>query len=103
MALMSRATKLQPVMWGTAIVGFGVRRYPLAGGKTGEICAVGISSRKAEIANYGVAGAEGAVALLARLGRHKLGKGCLYVKRLSDIDRKVLETLVTRAFVSKAP
>lgn len=101
MALMSRATKQAPVMWGTAIVGFGVHRYPLSGGKAGEICAVGFSSRKAEISVYGVTGVEGAETLLAKLGKYKLGKGCLYVGRMSDIDVNILEKLVSQAFKAK--
>ena len=99
--LMSKATKQKAVMWGSAIVGFGVHQYPLSSGKLGEICAVGFSSRKGDISIYGVARAPGAEALLAKLGKHKLGKGCLYVNRLSDIDTNVLEALVQQAFSSK--
>lgn len=101
LALMSKATKQPAVMWGTAIVGFGVHKYPLAGGKQGEICAVGFSSRKGDISVYGVAAAPGADALLAGLGRHKLGKGCLYLGGLASIDLKVLEKLVAQAYKSK--
>lgn len=97
-ALMARATGQPAVMWGSAIVGFGVNRYPLASGKTGEICAVGFSSRKGDISIYGVSHAPGAETLLARLGQHKMGKGCLYVARLADVDPKVLEQLVSQAF-----
>ncbi|MBL8309002.1 MAG: DUF1801 domain-containing protein [Burkholderiales bacterium] len=102
MALMAKTTKAAPAMWGTAIVGFGVHKYPLAGGKTGEICAVGFSSRKGDISIYGVTGFDGADALLAKLGKHKLGKGCLYVSRMADVDAKVLEKLVATAFKTKA-
>jgi hypothetical protein len=100
-ALMSKATKRNPVMWGEFIVGFGIHKYPLAGGKQGEICAVGFSSRKSDISIYGVAGASGSTDLLDKLGKHKLGKGCLYVNRLSDIDLKILENLVSLAFKAK--
>jgi hypothetical protein len=100
-ALMSKATKQPPVMWGTAIVGFGIHNYQLAGGKLGQICSVGFSSRKGDISIYGVTRSEGAEQLLAKLGKHKLGKGCLYVNRLADIDTKVLEKLVVQAFRSK--
>jgi hypothetical protein len=99
--LMSKATKQSSVMWGKAIVGFGIHKYRLAGGKEGEICAVGFSSRKSYISIYGVAGASGGTDLLSKLGKHKLGKGCLYVTRLADIDLKVLENLVSRAFKAK--
>ena len=101
MALMSKATKSPPVMWGTGIVGFGVYKYPLAGGKEGEICAVGFSSRKSDISIYGVTRAKGSEALLAKLGKHKLGKGCLYINRLADVNLTVLEKLVMQAFKSK--
>ena len=101
MAIMSRATKLPPVMWGTAIVGFGVHSYPLAGGKVGEICSVGFSSRKGDISIYGLTLGEDAAPMLASLGTHKLGKGCLYIRRMSDIDTKVLERLVVHAFKAK--
>ena len=101
LALMSKATKLHPVMWGASIVGFGVHRYALAGGKFGEICSVGFSSRKSDISIYGVTGSEGAEQLLNKLGKHKLGKDCLYVNRLADVDAKVLENLVVQAFKAK--
>lgn len=100
-ALMQRASGEPPVMWGTAIIGFGRHRYPLANGKTGEICAVGFASRASDLTLYGLTGTEGADALLAKLGKHKLGKGCLYLKRLADADPGVLETLVARAAHAK--
>jgi hypothetical protein len=99
--LMAKASGQPAVMWGPAIVGFGVHTYPLAGGKQGEICAVGFSSRKGDISIYGVARAPGAAKLLEKLGTHKLGKGCLYVGRLADLDVKILEQLVSRAVSAK--
>lgn len=100
--LMHRATGQPAVIWGSAIVGFGLHRYPLAGGKTGEICAVGFASRAADIALYGLTGfADEAEALLDALGKHKRGKGCVYLKRLADVDAGVLAQLVTQAFNSK--
>lgn len=101
MALMSRATKQPAVMWGSAIVGYGIHKYPLAGGKEGEICSVGFSSRKGDISIYGVARAAGAEALLARLGKHKLGKSCLYISGLAGLDLEVLEKLVVQAYQAK--
>lgn len=100
-ALMASASKQPAVMWGASIVGFGVHKYPLAGGKQGDICAVGFSSRKGDISIYGVTGHPGAPALLAKLGTHSLGKGCLYVKRLADIDLDVLATLVAHSFEAR--
>jgi len=101
LAMMAKSSKHPAVMWGTAIVGFGVHKYTLAGGRHGEICAVGFSSRKGDISIYGVASHSGAPDLLARLGKYKLGKGCLYVRRLADIDLKVLEKLVSQSIELK--
>ncbi|MFZ2990443.1 DUF1801 domain-containing protein [Ideonella sp.] len=99
--LMSKTSKQPAVMWGTAIVGFGTHKYPLAGGKFGEICAVGFSSRKGDISIYGVAGEGVDSGLMLQLGKHKLGKGCLYVAKLADVDLKVLEKLVAEAVRAK--
>lgn len=100
--LMVKATRQPAVMWGTAIVGCGLHRYPLAGGKVGEICAVGFSSRKGDISIYGVVGDQADPAMLAKLGKHKRGKGCLYVARLSDIHLPVLEQLMSQAAALKS-
>jgi len=99
--LMAKASKEKPRMWGAAIVGFGVHRYPLAGGKQGEICSVGFSSRKGDISIYGVAGEGTDPGLLAKLGKHKRGKGCLYISRLSDVNLDVLEEMVVGAMRRK--
>lgn len=95
--LMARASKQEPRMWGTSIIGFGTHRYALAGGKVGEICAVGFSSRKGDISIYGVTGEDTDPRLLARLGKFKGGKGCLYVSRLADVNVEVLELLIAAA------
>ncbi|HEX7554891.1 MAG TPA: DUF1801 domain-containing protein [Geothrix sp.] len=92
--LMTHATKLPPVMWGTSIVGFGSYHYQYESGHEGDSCLVGFSSRKGDISIYLMAGFPRRDELLARLGRHKMGRACLYVCRLSDIDPKVLEQLV---------
>jgi hypothetical protein len=93
-AIMRRATKHEPRMWGTSIVGFGSYHYKYDSGHEGDACLAGFSSRKAEISLYLMPGLEAKQTLLAALGKHKAGKGCLYVKRLSDVDVRVLETLV---------
>src|SRR2546428_10204291 len=95
--LMTTATKEQPKMWGTSIVGFGSYHYKYESGREGESCLTGFSSRKGDISIYLVASFPGQEALLAKLGKHKRGKGCLYLRRLSDVDRKVLEQLVAGA------
>ena len=100
--LMSKASKHEPAMWGSSIVGFGTHTYQLAGGREGQICAVGFSSRKGDISVYGIAGENADAALLAKLGKYKRGKGCLYIARLSDVDSKILEKLVAGAIKRKA-
>ncbi|MET0981147.1 MAG: DUF1801 domain-containing protein [Telluria sp.] len=92
--MMSRATGAPPVMWGTAIVGFGSYHYRYDSGREGDFCVLGFAARKGDISLYLMAGFEGQEALLARLGRHKTGKACLYVRKLLDIDLDVLEVLL---------
>jgi hypothetical protein len=94
--LMAKATKQPPRMWGASIVGFGSYHYRYASGREGDTCVVGFSSRKGDISVYGL-NAAGAAELLPKLGKHKAGKGCVYIKRLSDVDLKVLEKLVAGA------
>ena len=95
--LMAKATKQPPRMWGASIVGFGSYHYRYASGREGDTCIVGFSSRKGDISVYGLNAAEGAAGLLPKLGKHKAGKGCVYIKRLGDVDLKVLEKLVAGA------
>ena len=93
-AIMRRVTRHEPKMWGTSIVGFGSYHYRYASGHEGDACLAGFSSRKAEISLYLMPGMDAKQPLLAALGKHKAGKGCLYIKRLSDIDVRVLEKLI---------
>lgn len=93
-ALLQRVTGQAPRMWGPSIVGFGSYRYPLASGKTGESCATGFAVRGKELVVYLVAESPDQASLLAKLGKHKFGKACMYFKRLADLDQKVLEQLV---------
>ena len=97
-ALLQRVTGEQPRMWGPSIVGFGSYRYPLASGKLGESCATGFAVRGKELVVYLVAEGAEQAALLAKLGKHKFGKACLYFKRLADLDPVVLEQLVFGSF-----
>ena len=92
--MMTRASKAPPKMWGTGIVGFGSYHYKYESGHEGDSCIVGFSSRKGDISLYLVAGFPGSDALFAKLGKHKRGKACLYVRRLSDVDVEVLEQLI---------
>jgi len=99
--LLAKATKEPPRMWGAAIVGFGTLHYKYESGREGDTCLVGFSSRKGDISVYGLGSAPRREKLLARLGRHREGKGCLYLRSLGDIDAKVLEQLVVGAVAEK--
>ncbi len=83
-AMMKRATGAAPKMWGTSIVGFGRYHYKYPSGHEGDTCVVGFASRARDISVYLVPELPGKDALLAKLGKVKAGKGCLYVKRLAD-------------------
>lgn len=97
LAMMSRATGAAPRRWGSSIVGFGSYRYRSASGQEGEWCEVGFSPRKGDLSIYLMAGFDGLEPHLARLGRHKLGKSCLYVKRLADVDLGALQAMIDHA------
>ena len=98
-ALMKRVTGCAPKMWGPSIVGFDSYHYKYESGHEGDSCVVGFSSGKGHITVYLVSGyqAEETKSLLARLGKHKIGKACLYIKRLSDVELPVLEQLISRS------
>ena len=96
--LMSSITGEPPVLWGPSIVGFGSRHYRYASGHSGDAPLAGFSPRKPHLVVYLVAGFEDRYPkLMDRLGSHKTGKSCLYIKRLSDIDMDVLRQLVDRS------
>lgn len=101
-AMMARVTGQPATMWGPSIVGFGRYRYRYDSGREGETCRVGFAPRKTELVFYVGAGRPEQAALLAKLGKHKAGKGCLYVKRLADVDGDVLEAIVANAYRAKA-
>ena len=96
--LMSEETGEAPVLWGTAIVGFGRFTYRAAGGRENEWPAVGFSPRKQSLTVYLMDGFTGYQDLLARLGRHSTGKSCLYIKRLEEIDTDVLREMVRASY-----
>jgi hypothetical protein len=95
--LMQNITGNKPAMWGPSIVGFDEYHYTYESGREGDMPVVGFSPRKAAIVLYGAIGFAGAEALLARLGKHTTGKGCLYIKKLADVDQQILETLLDKA------
>jgi hypothetical protein len=99
--LMTKATKQQPKMWGPTIVGFGSYHYKYGSGREGDSCLTGFSSRKSDISVYLVANVLGQEELLSKLGKHKMGKGCLYIRKLSDVDLKVLEQLIVGAVAER--
>jgi hypothetical protein len=99
--LMTRVTKSKPKMWGTSIVGYGSYHYKYESGHEGDSCLVGFASRKGDISLYLVAGFPGSEELFARLGRHKRGKGCLYVRKLADVDVEVLEQLIAGSLAER--
>lgn len=84
-------------MWGPSIVGFGSYHYKYDSGREGDMLLIGFSPRKAAIVLYGMLGQNGTEALMAKLGKHTTGKGCLYIKKLSDVDKTVLERLIKSA------
>ena len=92
-AMFERITGEPAAMWGPSIVGFGTYHYKYDSGREGDMCRLGFSPRKAELVLYVLTESEGEDALLARLGKHKTGKCCLYIKKLSDVDQGVLEEL----------
>jgi hypothetical protein len=97
MAMLKRVTKEQPKMWGPSIVGYGSYQYKYESGRTGEFCATGFAVRGKDLVVYLVAESPEQQELLATLGKHKMGKSCLYVKRLADLNTDVLEALVSRS------
>ena len=95
--LMQSATKSEPVMWGGNIVGFGTYQYVYASGREGDWFLTGFSPRKQNITLYFMTGFEQHSDLMARLGKHKTGKSCLYIKRLADVDQNVLKQLILQS------
>ena len=97
--MMKTITKEQPRMWGTSIVGFGDVHYKYASGREGDWFKVGFSPRKANISLY-LMGCDISKAnkMLEKLGKHKTGKGCLYVNKLTDIDKAVLGEMIKEGY-----
>lgn len=96
-AMLARLTGEPARMWGPSIIGFGSYDYAYDSGHAGTSCRLGFSPRKAELVLYLLTGAPEQDALLARLGRHRRGKACLYIRRLADVDLAVLEAIARDA------
>jgi uncharacterized protein DUF1801 len=92
--IMKKATKAEPKMWGPGIIGFGDYRYKYASGRENDWFITGFSPRAQNLTLYMTGGFDGEV--LKKLGKYKTGKGCLYIKKLEDVDTTVLSGLITK-------
>jgi len=92
--MMKQVTKEEPKMWGSSIVGFGSYHYKGASGREGDWMLTGFSPRKQNLTLYLMHGFDEQKDLLKKLGKHKTSMGCLYIKKLDDVDKKVLKELV---------
>jgi hypothetical protein len=99
--LMAKATREKPTLWGSSLVGFGSYHYKYDSGREGDSCLTGFSSRKSDISVYLTGSFPGREELLAKLGKHKMAKACLSIRKLSDVDLDVLEQLVVRSFAER--
>lgn len=97
MVLLKKVTRHSPRMWGPSIVGYGSYRYTYESGRTGEAPLAGFAIRGRELVVYLLAEEEKQRSLLSKLGKHKMGKTCLYFKKLADLDKSALEQLVANS------
>lgn len=95
---MHRITGETGVMWGTSIVGFGAYHYKYESGREGDMPKIGFSPRKQNLTMYIMPGFSRYDELMSKLGKYKIGKACLYIKKLEDVDREVLEELLGEAY-----
>ena len=95
MKLMQEITHKKPKMWGDSIVGFGSYHYKYESGREGDFFITGFSPRKQNLTIYIMPGFSGYDSVMEKLGKHKTGKSCLYIKKLDDIDRITLKELIT--------
>lgn len=95
LAMMRRATGKRAAMWGSSIIGFGKYHYRYESGREGEFMLTGLSPRKQYLAVYIIPGFEPFGKHMAKLGKYKTGRSCLYINKLEDIDQKVLEKLIS--------
>jgi hypothetical protein len=98
--MMKQATRSDPKMWGSSIIGFGSRHLKYASGRELDWMLTGFSPRKGSITLYILSGFDKQTALLQKLGKHSTGKGCLYIKKLKDVDAKVLTQLINESVQS---
>jgi hypothetical protein len=95
--IMKQVTKEEPVMWGPSIVGFGSYHYRYESGREGDMPKTGFSPRKQSLTVYIMPGFEKHTDLLEKLGKHKLGKSCLYINKLADVDRAILKEIIRKS------
>jgi len=96
--MMQKVSNSKPVMWGSAIIGFGTYHYVYESGREGDTVIMGFSPRKQNIAIYLMGGLDKVEGELSTLGKYKTGKGCLYIKSLGDVNPEVLKKVFTKAF-----
>ncbi len=97
--LFKSITKEEPVMWGPSIIGFGEYHYKYASGREGDFLITGFSPRKAALTLYLMGCMENEfVHLMEKLGKYKMGVGCLYIKKLTDVDPDILKQLISESF-----
>ena len=94
---MQAASGEKPKMWGSSIVGFGSYHYKYESGREGDAPLIGFSPRKSALVLYNLIACPDSAEMLSRLGKHTTGKGCLYIKKLADVDPKVLQDLIARS------
>jgi Domain of unknown function (DU1801) len=96
--MMKSVSKCEPKMWGTAIIGFDSYHYKYESGREGTMCVIGFSPRKQNITLYLMGAISEPHPLLAKLGKYKTGKGCLYINTLKDVDTSILKKLIKASF-----
>lgn len=99
--IMQEATGEKPKMWGPSIIGFGTYHYRYESGREGDAPLAGFSPRKNACVLYGLLGVDGSDKLLARLGKVTTGRGCLYIKKLADVDEQVLREMIARSVAAR--
>ena len=98
--MMKEVTGEEPKMWGTSIIGFGTYHYKYASGQEADWLRIGFSPRKQNLSLYIMSGFQQSEELMAKLGKYSTGKGCLYIKKLEDIDQNVLKELIKASFTT---
>jgi len=98
--LLQSAAGEKPKMWGPSIIGFGSYHYRYESGREGDMPMIAFSPRKAATVLYNMIGSSDSAALLAKLGKHTAGKGCLYIKKLADVDRQVLGAMAVKSIAA---